>query len=153
MTCGRSKTYLFINVMHGATLTVLMLVGVRWGAAGIASAYVAKSMILSLPTLYYSFRQTPVSMRGFFVAISRPLLASLVMSALLILFRAVLPIQAVLPAVALGGAIAAAIYFCVLIILPGGKGEFSRLLADVRSTLSQRRPSRQSSSVVASSAN
>jgi O-antigen/teichoic acid export membrane protein len=151
-TRGRSKTYLFINVMHGATLTIFMFVGIRWGAAGIAAAYVAKSIILSLPTLHYSFKHTPVSVRGFLAAMGGPLIASLVMSIILILLRAVLPIGGVLTSLALGGVIAAGTYFCVLIVLPGGKGEFRASLADLGSALSRRGRPQNGSEVVPSSA-
>jgi O-antigen/teichoic acid export membrane protein len=152
ITSGRSKTYFFIVLMHSVTLILLMFVTVRWGAEGIAMAQLGKSMILALPTLYYSFRHTSASVSGFFLAMAHPLKASLVMVIALILLRTVLPIEAVFTSIVLGGAIAGGSYFCAWMVLPGGKAELIRLLTELGGGLNLADLRRKRSEVVASSA-
>jgi O-antigen/teichoic acid export membrane protein len=153
VTCGRSKAYLVINLIRSAALVLFMLVGVRWGAEGVAVAFLMEIIIMSVPALCYSFGHTPVSVSSFFATISRPLMASMGMGITLMLCRAVLwPGNSALASIALGGAIAACTYACVWMSLPGGKDELRGLVADLAAGLGQRRRRPERQAVMASSA-
>jgi O-antigen/teichoic acid export membrane protein len=142
ITCGRSKAYFYINVMRSVVLVLLMLVGLQWGAVGVAAAFLAEMLLTLWPTLHYSFRNTPVAMSSFLTAIVRPLMASLGMTLALVLLRPVLPVHVAFVALVLGGAIAAAVYLGVWIVLPGGTHELRELVSDLRAELRKRaRPS------------
>jgi O-antigen/teichoic acid export membrane protein len=152
VTSGRSRAYVFINLIRSAALVLLMLVGVHWGAEGIAAAFLAEIILMIVPVLHYSFRHTPVSVSSFLATMGRPLMASLAMTITLIMLRAVLPIEAPLSSLALGGAIAAGVYLCVWMALPGGTGELRGLLADLHMELRQRARPRAGAEVVPNSA-
>jgi O-antigen/teichoic acid export membrane protein len=145
VTSGRSKTYLLVVLMHSATLVLCMLVAVRWGAEGIALAHFVKALLLTVPTLYYSFRGSPISISHFFATVSRPVGASLAMSLALLLLRATLPHDAAFPSLAWGGAASSSSYLCAWLLLPGGKGELKDLLLDLAGVLRRRRHSRKGS--------
>jgi PST family polysaccharide transporter len=131
VTSGRSKTFLLIALIDSATLILCMLVGIRWGVAGIAMAHFVKVLLIMVPTLYFSFRQSPISLRNFLGAAGRPLAAAMAMAGTLILLRAGLPQYPVLTSMAVGGAVAAASYLCAWMLLPGGKSELKAFLSDV----------------------
>jgi O-antigen/teichoic acid export membrane protein len=150
VTCGRSKAYFIINLIRSAVLVLLMLVGVHWGAEGIAAAFAVEIMLMIVPALHYSFKHTPVSVSTFLVTMVRPLVASLAMAIALISLRALLHIASPLSSLALGGAIAAGAYLCVWMVVPGGTGELRELLSSLEAGLRQR--ARASSEVVPSSA-
>lgn len=140
ITSGRSKTFLFISVMHSITLILCMLVGIRWGAEGIATAQLVKALLMMMPTLYYSLRGSPVSVSNFLTTVSRPAASTVVMSIALLLLRAALPGFAPFTSVALGGAVAVGCYFCAWMFLPGGKNELKALVGDFATVLKVRRP-------------
>jgi O-antigen/teichoic acid export membrane protein len=153
VTCGKSKTYLIINLVRSAVLVFFMLVGVRWGAEGVAAAFLTEITIMSVPALWYSFRQTPVSVSSFFVTIRRPMMASVVMGLTLILCRATLPpANSTLVSIALGGTIALGAYACVWMCIPGGKSELAGLVADLAAGLGRRRRPPKGQTVMAGSA-
>ena len=131
VTSGKSKTYLVVVLMHSVTLVLCLLVGIRWGAQGIAMAHLAKALLIAVPTLYYSLRGSPISFGNFLATVSRPVMATLVMSLALVLVRVTLPQPSMFTSVALGGAVAAASYFCAWMFLPGGKSELRALLSDL----------------------
>lgn len=72
-------------IMYGVCLLVGFSVGVRWGGIGVALGYMLAHYMLVLPSLWISFKSTPVSITLFFRAISKPVLFSLIMAACLLL--------------------------------------------------------------------
>jgi PST family polysaccharide transporter len=61
-----------------APLTIAsFLLGLPWGALGVATAYTISSVSLTLPTLWWAFRYSPLSIRRWGAATFRPLSASL----------------------------------------------------------------------------
>lgn len=62
-------------------------VGVFWGPIGVATAYAIVSYGVVLPSLWYSYKDTPVSISLFFRAITWPMISSLVTGLILILFQ------------------------------------------------------------------
>ena len=87
ITCGKSRAYLVTAVVHSLVLLVLMLIGVRWGAEGIAGAHVAATIILMYPKLLYSFIDTPVSVGVFLGAVRTPVVAAVGMTLCLLALR------------------------------------------------------------------
>ena len=91
ITCGHSKRLLLFALVRNATLVLLTFAAIRWGAEGIAVGQLATTIVLTLPCLYYSFAQSPVTVGTFFGAIRTPLIASAVMVAALTIFRSFMP--------------------------------------------------------------
>jgi len=58
------------------------LIGVRWGALGVAICYtICSTGILMVPSLFFACRYSPISVAGFFNAVCRPAAVSLMMYA------------------------------------------------------------------------
>ena len=117
ITCGKTRRFLTVAVGHSIALTAFMLVGVRWGAEGVALAHVATTLVLAVPKLYYSFIGTPVTLRGFLGAVLTPLLAGSAMLVALVALRGFVPVPGAV--LSLGfGAIAGALVYAAVCLLP-----------------------------------
>jgi O-antigen/teichoic acid export membrane protein len=138
ITRGRSKTYLGLTVLHNVTLILFMAVGVRWGAKGVALADVAATWCLIAPRLYYSFKDSPVSIGTFFSTIARPALASIIMAIVLRFLHQTLPNWGAPIFLALTGLVALIVFSGAWMLMPGGKAELMGLVADLRSALQKK---------------
>jgi len=79
ISLGQSKRYLTWGIVNSIFVVISFVLGLPWGAIGVAATYTIASYVMLVPTLWYCFRRTPVSITDFFSAISRPLVASLCM--------------------------------------------------------------------------
>ena len=138
VTRGRSKVLLGLTLVHGLVQTLLMFAGIPWGALGIAVAQVATSVITIPLTLYYSFRESPVSVGAFVSAIRMALASSVLMGVSLIVFRLMVPMAPSLPSLLAGSAIGATAYLLPWILFPSGRDELCLILQDVKNSLSRR---------------
>jgi len=79
LTTGHSRRYLVLGVC-GATVTSLAFVlGLPWGAEGVATAYVIQGYVVLLPFFILSCRNTPVDVRDFISSVFKPVFSSIVM--------------------------------------------------------------------------
>ncbi|HUJ72768.1 MAG TPA: oligosaccharide flippase family protein, partial [Verrucomicrobiae bacterium] len=138
ITRGRSRPYLVLMLVNSAAQILLMAAGVRWGTQGVAIADVATTYAMIAPRLYYSFKNSPVTLGTFFAAVGRPAAASVVMAVALILLRLALPALTLPVTVALGCALAAVVFPGAWLVIPGGKAELKALVLDLRSALQQK---------------
>jgi PST family polysaccharide transporter len=129
---GRSKRYLQLAVLQTVTTVVLMCGGVYWGAIGIAAAEVAATTLLSGPRLYYTFRESPVTARGFFATVARPGVASVAMGVALLFMREPLSSLGDWAFLAVAATLGSALFFGTWLLLPGGAGELMEVLSDIR---------------------
>ena len=81
-------------VIKTPTIVLAVLVGVRWGALGVAMAMAVASMLLMLPAVAYGVRGTSLSFGDVIRAGARPALSSLFAAAGTVLLDAVLPTDA-----------------------------------------------------------
>jgi O-antigen/teichoic acid export membrane protein len=138
ITRGRSKTFLGLTLLHNATLIVFMAVGVRWGAEGVAVADVAATWCLIAPRLYYSFKDSPVTVGTFFSTIARPAMASILMAIVLTFLHQTLPPLGAPVFLLLGSVIGSLVFFSAWMLMPGGKLELIGLVADLRAALQKK---------------
>ena len=54
-----------------------IIIGIQWGAIGVAIAISVSNLALKLPELLYCYRKTPITLRDFWVAIWRSTIASI----------------------------------------------------------------------------
>ena len=134
---GRAKRHFTMGAMNSLFIVGSFILGLPWGALGVALSYTIVTYLLLLPTLWYSFRRSPVSVADYFSAVSRPALASVVMGSALLLVR---PHLIGVPAVAsMGGAlvIGLLVYVLSLFAILGGPRLF-REFSSYWALLSQR---------------
>lgn len=131
ITFGRTKAYLMLGGFQAAFLGLAMCVGIQWGVIGIAIAYVVYTYSTLFPSLWSSFRNTPVSVRVFLEAVSRPVFCTIFMCSLMVLLRKFS--QSLDPIVEIGCAalVAPACYLGMWICLPGGKDTLFRYYSHV----------------------
>jgi O-antigen/teichoic acid export membrane protein len=129
LSCGHAQRLLKLELLHSAALVVYMAVGVQFGATGVAVADLLRTVTLMVPTLYLSFRDTPVDMSTFFRPFSGPLLASGVMVTGLLLARASVPAGMLpLSSVALGGGVALVAYTGAWVLMGNARRELLSLV-------------------------
>lgn len=135
ITLGKSRVLLGLAVVHGLVLTLMILVGLPWGALGIAMAHVATSFITAPLILRYCVKHSPVNIRSFFSAIFKPLLSALFMGVSLIIFRFMVPIANPLPDILAGCTVGAIAYLLPWVLLPSGRSELRLILQDVQNAV------------------
>lgn len=132
--------YLALTLVGNAIGVLLMVLGIWWGPIGIAVADVAATYLFAVPRLHYSFKGSPVTIRDFLGTIARPAAASLLMGVVLLLVQ---PATAALPRLVAFGvatAVAAVVFPCAWLLMPGGRADLGGLLEDLRSAIQRKRP-------------
>jgi PST family polysaccharide transporter len=135
ITRGNAKKYLQLTALQNVTLIVFMLIGVRWGIRGLATANLMATYLLAVPTTYWSLKGSPVTMRIFGATVARPAAASMVMALMVILLHHSLPPIEALASLLLTSGIAVGSFVSVWMLLPGGKAELAGLVADIRAAV------------------
>jgi PST family polysaccharide transporter len=135
ITRGNSRRYLKLTVLQNVTLVILMLIGVRWGITGVAGADLMGTYLLAAPTLYFSFKGSPVTMRMFLATVARPAVASIGMAVMLMLLHQSIPPTGALAFLVLASAIGTGSFVGIWMLLPGGKAELADLIGDVRAAV------------------
>jgi O-antigen/teichoic acid export membrane protein len=79
ITTGNSRRYFILGVIGAFLTSSAFIVGIQWGAKGVAVAYAVQLYLRCIPILFFSFKNTPVSVRIFLFAIYKPFLASFMM--------------------------------------------------------------------------
>jgi O-antigen/teichoic acid export membrane protein len=78
----------FLLAVVVAPITVLgFIIGVRWGAIGVAAAYSITVCILRYPTIVYCFKSTPLKVIDLIGVLWKPALASVMSGAVLFAFN------------------------------------------------------------------
>ncbi len=134
ITQGLSRRYFWWGLAGSACLSVLLLAGTAWGATGVAAAQVVSTYLMVWPNLHWGLKNTPISKQDFLSAISRPIAASLLMTAVLVLLSHLdefIDHPAIL--LAIGAVAAVPLYFGAWLILPRGREELSRIKDDLLS--------------------
>lgn len=81
LSTGRSKEYFVWGVGVAVMSITSFLVGIQWGAKGVATAYAIANYLMFYPSLVYALNGTSISIKDFFFVIYRPFFASIVMGA------------------------------------------------------------------------
>jgi len=120
VSLGQSKRYFVFGTIHSIIIVISFILGLPWGAIGVAAAYTIATYVILVPSLWYCFRQSPVSIRDFFSAILRPMIASICMGAAIFLSYLFLANQ--LDIVVVGACFGTGLlaYFLALVLIPGG---------------------------------
>ncbi len=129
ITCGRTRRYFLWGVISAVGTATSLSIGIPWGPMGVAVAFAIFNYVILVPSLVFSFRDTPVSLSVFMRAISVPVLASLGMGAALLLFRTQTAIFPNILQILISLLFAAIIYCGIWYFIPGGKGKLREYLS------------------------
>src|SRR5688572_23887625 len=130
LTCGKSRRFLLLGIASSLTVASCFFVGIHWGAEGIAYASLASSYLFVTPFLWWSFKDTPISLRLVAAAAARPFFASLLMAGVLYNFKVSTIFNAALPTLLVGSALALPLYFSFWFLLPGGRAAMMAVWVD-----------------------
>jgi PST family polysaccharide transporter len=128
---NRTRTLLAWGLLDAGVRTLAVVVGLRWGALGIATALSVRSLAVLPLLLWLTGREGPVSARDIARACRLPALVCAASALPLVIIRLGLPELGALPGLVLCAAGAAAAAAAVLGVAPAGR----RVLADLRSSL------------------
>jgi PST family polysaccharide transporter len=77
LSTGNGRRYAQWGLMNATCVSIGFLIGVRWGAIGVAVSYAFTNYLLLFPSLVFAFSQSPLRYRDFFQPISIPAVASI----------------------------------------------------------------------------
>jgi O-antigen/teichoic acid export membrane protein len=120
VSIGRSGRYFIFGVLNSVVTVASIIIGLPWGAVGVAASYAIANYIFLFPSLWYCFHQTPMTTGSFVKAVYRPMLASLCMGAAIIPIYLSLANQPDIVVVGACFAIGLFAYFGILVLIPGG---------------------------------
>lgn len=134
LTYGLSKRLLTLSLIYNAAFALFMFAGIHWGAEGVALSNVAIIVLVMFPMLYFSLRQTPVTVGAFLGAISTPAIASAVMAGVLLVFRGFASQYGMTFSLFAGLGVAGVVYIAMVFSLPHGRREIVALISAVLSS-------------------
>jgi O-antigen/teichoic acid export membrane protein len=122
-TQGRTRDLFHWGLIGGAIAVLSILVGLRWGAIGVAAAYAISDLCLATPILFwYVGRKGPIRAGDFYRTVAPSLSASLCALTVLYLCRSRLELfQSLFIRLLLGCGITAAVSLLVLWVIPAGR--------------------------------
>jgi PST family polysaccharide transporter len=120
ISLGQSKRYLTWGTINSIIIVISFVLGLPWGAIGVAAAYAVANYVILIPTLWYCFRRTPISMTNFFSAISRPAIASIIMGFVVLVSRSYLTNMSDIVSLGCSFITGFLTYLVVLLLVPGG---------------------------------
>lgn len=137
---GHTDRQLRWEVVIGMPFTVAsFIIGLPWGAVGVATTFSASQVLLRAPGLWYCYRGTPLTLGAFARTVARPASASIGAAAVVFALHAVMTVALPLALeVALVTAVYVLVYAALWLALPGGRAELAAYRHMVRELRSRR---------------
>ncbi|MBW8016066.1 MAG: lipopolysaccharide biosynthesis protein [Planctomycetes bacterium] len=117
---GQSGRLLRLGVFKSLCIVTSFGVGINWGAIGVAVAYAISTYFALLPSLWYCFQRTPVSITAFVKAIFRPAISSLVMGVVIMAVYHYLFSKHDILVISVCFGLGLVAYLLVWVLMPGG---------------------------------
>ncbi len=124
LSLGMGSRYLSLGIVTTVSSGLGFLLGLPWGPVGVAVGYAASTYIVAIPTLIWAFRDTPIHLRDFFLAVGRPALASIIVCSIGFLFKPSSSALSHIYQLLIVGPIFGISYLTILRLLPGGHSDF-----------------------------
>ncbi len=124
VSCGETQRQFRWSLIHTPMMITAVIIGLHWGALGVAMGYTISMCLLSYPSVVYCVRKSPITLGDFLGSMYRPMVASMVSAALLYLTIGVIPAMPILViSLLVQGVIYSFSYVCIWLLLPGGYRE------------------------------
>jgi O-antigen/teichoic acid export membrane protein len=120
VSVGHSGRFLRFGIINGVVMIASFLIGIHWGALGVAVAYAIGSYATLFPLLSYAFAGSPVSIGTFVKGIERPFVASLAMVVPLVLVQSQLGARSDVVVIGCSLVVGLLGYFGTWLLIPGG---------------------------------
>jgi O-antigen/teichoic acid export membrane protein len=120
ISLGQSGRYLKWGIFNSIAIVVSFIFGIKWGVLGVAVSYVIARYLILLPSLWYCFRLSAVSIGSFFGAIWQSILASLIMGVVIFFSHSFMVGQSHFIQIIASLIIGLTVYLFVWLVMPGG---------------------------------
>lgn len=135
ITNHKTREYLVLGAINSVAIIAGMLIGVNWGAVGIAAAIVMVSYVSFPFTVWYALKGTCVPPRQLYEAIVQPLSASIILGACLLVIQRFVGGGGGVGELVCSAVLAPAVYCGIWIMFPGGSQKLLGYLFKMRSTV------------------
>jgi PST family polysaccharide transporter len=125
VSTGKSRKYLWWGGAYAIITILSFIIGLPWGARGVAISYTVANYLVLHQSLVYVFKETPVRVRDFYSAVYKPLVASLAMGAACLFLKSCLEGFSGGIVLAACFALGAFIYLLASAVLPGGRNDIN----------------------------
>jgi O-antigen/teichoic acid export membrane protein len=129
LTLGQSGRYLRFGIFYSIVIVASFIIGVSWGAIGVAMAYTIANVLIIIPSLWYCFRFTPISTWDYLETIAKPVLASLIAAAFILLVQKYMVNQSDVISITLCMFTGLTIYLLVWYVMPKGRSVLQEYLS------------------------
>ena len=143
---GRSREAMLSSVVSSLYTSVAFVIGLRWGAIGVAAAFAISELVRSPAMLWYATRTGPISLRAAFQALAPFLLATAVCGAGLLWLQNAFETPGTLRFLVGAGAAAYALTFLCMSVNDSSRTFVREAVSIVRNFLGAGRSKRQSGS-------
>ena len=121
LALGKSARYRNFGIVQAVITVAAFFAGVHWGAIGVAISYVIAFYVILVPSLFYCFHETPISVGFFFRVLARPFLTSILMGVAVYLLRPLLMDLHLVFRLGICSLAGAALYLGLWLVTPGGR--------------------------------
>ena len=121
VSLGLSEKYFKWGMLNGIVTITSFLIGLPWGALGVAICYTMSNYLFLFPSLWYTFKETPITIRSFVIAVTGPVVASIIMGIIIFLIRSLLPHMLIILSVSLLLLISSFLYLATWYLVPQGQ--------------------------------
>ncbi|MGA9382055.1 MAG: lipopolysaccharide biosynthesis protein [Phormidium sp.] len=125
---GHVQRQLRWQIMASVVTVLSFIIGLPWGAAGVAIAYSICSIILRFPELSYCYQGTPLRLTVFLATIARPALASIGAAVALAGMQLLLPKMNLAIGLLVDSVLYSLFYIALWLCPPNGKQAVSEIL-------------------------
>lgn len=124
---GRTDRQLRWSLIGTPVMLTAFVLGLPWGALGVAVSFSVSQLLLTVPGLMYCFHGTPISIRTMLVTLLRPAAAAAIAALVLLAVKSAMPHW---PPVWIGldGLIYGAGYMAAWLAIPGGRDRIRQMI-------------------------
>ncbi|NDJ17666.1 lipopolysaccharide biosynthesis protein [Myxacorys almedinensis] len=142
VSIGQTQRQFRWGLLHSSVMIVAVSIGAHWGAFGVAMGYTIAICLLTLPSVTFCLKTSPLSLGDFLGVVWRPALGSVLAGLILFSSRFLLPnldnaiVDAAVKFIIFGVA-----YLSIWISFPGGRQTAARALQMFKKLRSKQRDS------------
>lgn len=123
ISSGQGRLFLVLSVATAVVTCLSFVIGLPWGAKGVAMAYALANYLLFLPIFYYTFKNTAITLGHLAKAVYKPFFSSLLMGSVCVLVVPFMDDLNNLLRLPAGLFLSAAAYLVSFAVFPGGMDE------------------------------
>ncbi|MEI7635681.1 MAG: lipopolysaccharide biosynthesis protein [Syntrophus sp. (in: bacteria)] len=141
ISTGQSRRYFFWGLFTSLSTIIAFVVGIRWGAIGLAASWSVSTMANLIFSLFFVFKGSPVGIVSTLKSIYKPAIASIGMGIVLLQTYNLISSFHVALQMALSILLGIGIYFIVWVLFPGGYKKMVEFASYPLSALKRKRVS------------